>query len=109
MSSGDPASPYKLLLNGWVRDRINRLQRLSVVIGLRDQLNATLQEVDSALQVHPTAWGDPLKVLHGLRMVKYRRLIHRLVVHYAVHLDHPLVWLTSVEPVRGSPLWVGEG
>jgi|GEM_PF-5270608 len=109
MSADEPGTPYKLVLNGWVRDRIKKLQRLALVVGQRDQLNVTLGEIDSALHNQPTTWGDPLKILHGLRMVQYRRFIRRLVVRYAVHLDHPIVWLTSVEPVRGSRLWIGEG
>jgi hypothetical protein len=109
MSADESATPYKLVFNSRVRDGIKRLQRIAVLVGQRDYLNETLAEIESALQNQSTTWGDPLRIRHGLRMVEYRGFVRRLVVGYAVHLDHPLVWLTSIEPVRGSPLWIGEG
>ena len=42
-------------------------------------------------------------------MVQYRRVFEQLSVVYAVHEQHPVVWLGSVAPVLRSPLRIGDG
>jgi hypothetical protein len=109
MSAGETGPPYRLNMNGWTRDELRRLIHRSVVVGVRDRFAHSLAEIESALQHRPREWGDPVATLQGLRLTRYRRVYDRLLVTYVVHLDQPIVWLLGVEPLKKSPMWLGEG
>ncbi len=109
MSAGGPSPPYRVTMNGPTRQAIRRLIHLSVLVGARNRLLQSLQEIEAALQNHPTTWGDPYDTRKALRLVQYRRVFDQLLVRYAVHQDEPLVWLTGVSPILRSPLCIGEG
>jgi hypothetical protein len=108
MSSGD-GPPYRLTMNGTMRVHSRLLRARAVLVGALHQFTETLLEVDAALRTTPSTWGDPVNVFHQLRTTRYHRVIDRLRIVYAVHMDQPLVWLTNVIPLRGSSLRLGEG
>jgi hypothetical protein len=109
VSAGHAGTPYRLVMNGLVRESIRRLYHRSVVIGHRDRYVQTMIEIETILQQQPATWGDPFDTRPALRLTRYQRIYDRLLVRYAMHLDEPFVWLTTVIPVLKSPLKIGEG
>lgn len=109
MNSASPDPPFQLTLSDWTRENIRRWVHRSIVIGYRDRFAKILLEIESALRTNPKEWGDPIRVLSGLRLTQYRRVYEHLSVVYSVHQDHRVIWLGSVTPLHQSPLWIGDG
>jgi hypothetical protein len=108
MSTGGGA-PYRLIMNGVMRDHLRNLRARAVSVGNLHQFTQTMLAIEAALQSTPTTWGDPLNVLRHMRFTRYHWVLDRLRVIYAVHMDQPTVWLTNVIPLRRHTLWIGEG
>jgi hypothetical protein len=109
MGADEGGSPYRLTFNDWLRGRLRHLLERSVLLGTRDRFAGALTNIEMALRTIPTAWGDPIRHRDGMRMTEYRRVYERILVFYAVHDVHPIVWLTAAEPLRRSGFWAGEG
>jgi hypothetical protein len=109
MSAGGTDPPFKLSMSEWMVNRLRRLFHRAIVLGVRDQFARSMKEIETALQNEPRDWAPIAGSFEAARASRHRRVYQGLVVEYAVHLDLPVVWLTSVEPARGSALWLGEG
>jgi hypothetical protein len=57
------------------------------------------------LETCPREWGDPYHNYRELQAVGYGKTIPsaELRIEYAVHVSEPLVWLSEVRPLSGSP------
>jgi len=73
--------------------------------GLRSLLIEVLRQISDNLQSKPREWGDPYKNYRGLNAVGFGKAIlpSRIRVEYAVHNTEPLVWVSSIRPLIGSP------
>jgi hypothetical protein len=85
-----------------------QLDRLIVIAqqrGLRTLLIEVLRQTLENLETRPRDWGDPYINYRGLNAVGYGRTIlpAQLRVEYAVHNTEPLVWLSALIPLPGSP------
>ena len=109
MSTGGGSAPYRLTMNGDMRDHLRRPRARAVLVGALHQFTTTMLEVEAALQTNPASWSDPLNVLKHARFTRYHRVFDRLRIIYAVHMDQPVVWLTNDIPIWHSPLRLGEG
>jgi hypothetical protein len=109
MSAGGTDPPFQLSLSESTSDRLRRLFHRAIVLGVRDQFARSMAEIETALKNEPRTWAVVIETFEAARATRHKRAYKGLVVQYAVHLDRPVVWLTSIEPARGSPLWLGEG
>jgi hypothetical protein len=109
MAKSDGGPPFKLSFNDKTRDALRQLFRRATVVGAKDRFARAMAEVETALRTDPRSCGDPIGNLTGMRMTRYRKVHDRLRIVYAVHVEAPAVWLLTVEPLRGNPLWIGEG
>jgi hypothetical protein len=109
MSAGGTDPPFKLSMSESTSGKLRRLFHRAIVMGVRDQFARSMVEIETALKNEPRTWAVAMETLETARATRHQRVYQSLVVQYAVHLDRPIVWLTSVEPARGSALWLGEG
>jgi len=109
MSAGGSYPPFKLSMSESTSGKLRRLFHRAIVIGVRNQFARSMAEIETALQNEPRTWTVAIETLAVVRATRHERAYKGLVVQYAVHLDRPVVWLTSIEPAKGSPLWIGEG
>jgi hypothetical protein len=73
--------------------------------GLRPLFIEVLQQIMENLETQPRDWGDPYLNYRELQAVGYGKTIVSagLRVEYAIHDSRPLVWLSVVRPLIGSP------
>lgn len=109
MSTGGDGPPFQLSISESTSGKLRRLFHRAIVTGVRDQFARSMAEIETALTNEPRTWAFVIETLEAARVTRHTRVYKGLVVQYVVHLDRPLVWLTSVEPARGSGLWLGEG
>jgi hypothetical protein len=64
-----------------------------------------IRKIKENLESRPREWGDPYTNYRGLKAVGYGRTIlpARLRIEYTVHEVEPLVWISSIKPLPGSP------
>jgi len=100
----DP-SRFRIELAGQAHAHINRLVTRAEQRGLRPLLLEVLRHLMENLETRPRDWGDPYINYHTLNAVGYGRTIVRagLRVGYAVHETEPVVWVTAVKVLFGSP------
>jgi hypothetical protein len=109
MSAGGADPPFQLSMSESTSRKLRRLFHRAIVVGARDQFARSMAEIETALKNEPRTWALAVETLKAARATRHERVFKGLVVQYAVHLDRPVVWLTSIEPARGSALWLGEG
>lgn len=85
--------------------QLDRLIETARQRGLRTLLAEALREIVEHLQTRPREWGDPYTNYRGLNAVGYEQTIlpAGLRVKYAVHETEPVVWLSMIRPLSGSP------
>jgi len=66
MSKDESGSPFRLTMNDWTREKIRKLYRRSVALGVRLEFVQSMIEIEKALRSVPKAWGDPIANLTGL-------------------------------------------
>jgi hypothetical protein len=88
---------------------LDRLILLAESRGLRTLLVEVLRQMSENLKHHPREWGDPYRNYRGLDAVAYEKTIlpARIRVKYAVHNSKPLVWVSALVPLAGSPFEAG--
>ena len=64
-----------------------------------------IRQITSNLETRPREWGDPYTNFRNLNAVGFGRTIlpSKIRVQYVVHDTEPLVWITSIRPLMGSP------
>ena len=73
--------------------------------GIRTLLVEVLRELMENLETRPRDWGDPYTNYRGLNAVGYGRTIlsAQIRAEYLVHNSEPLVWISALYPLSGSP------
>lgn len=96
---------FRVELAGQARAHLERLTASAEQRGLRPLLLEVLRQVIENLEARPREWGDPYIYYRALNAVGYGRTIlpARLRVGYAVHDTEPLIWISAVVPLPGSP------
>ena len=94
--NGDP-SIYQVSLSKHVGATLKELHRRAAEQGTGQQCLAALRVIHRRLQTEPQIFGEPLFHLPALKLLIYQAIVSRLVIHYAVHQERPLVIVRSVD------------
>jgi hypothetical protein len=83
-------------MSGVVRDRVRELHRREAEAGRGQHFVSAFREIVARLQREPLEFGEPRYRLPVLRLLVRQGGIHRVVVSYAVHEVHPLVFIRGI-------------
>ena len=95
---------YFLSSSQAMRDRLLGFNRLAEAGGFLDDWVSTMRVVFERLESRPEEAGDPLGRLPLLDLTRYRLLVNRVCVFYALHDWERIVFVQGVKPVLGHPL-----
>jgi hypothetical protein len=88
-----------------IRQRIRTLIDAATARGLRADAVRAFTRIFDYLTLAPRDWGDPVRQYRGLQLTEYRGQHWRLRCRYSVHDRVPIVFLTQIVPIKGSPLF----
>ncbi len=96
---------YRVELVGQAGHHLELLTTVAEQRGLRELLKEVLNEILIHLETHPFEWGDPYTNYRGLNAVGYEVTLgtSSLRIAYAVHNTQPVVWVSRIIPLSGSP------
>jgi hypothetical protein len=98
MPEQDDGGPrYEVHASGVIVEALRRAQRRAAREGRGEKALTALRQIYRRLQDNPTAFGEPLYRLPGLRMQVRTCVVLPLLVDFAVCEDHPLVFLKNVK------------
>ena len=85
--------------------QFERLIAVAEQRGLGALLNEVFRQIWENLSARPLEWGDPYRDFDAMGAVGYGRSIlpARIRVEYAVHRTEPIVWISSIKALAGSP------
>jgi hypothetical protein len=90
--NGEPIF-FDVQLTGLARERLREMHRREAEAGRGQQLVSAFRQIVRRLQHEPLVFGDPLYRLPALRTLVCQGTVYPLIVDYAVHEDHPLVFI----------------
>ncbi len=93
-TNGEPF--YRLELSGVIRQEFRELLRRAVWEGRGPQFRQALRTIIHRLTRQPNELGEPLYRLATLRLQVRQVAVRPLLVHFAVHESHPLVFIKAV-------------
>ena len=72
---------------------------------LQPLLLEVVRQMMQNLETSPREWGDPYRNFRALQTVRYGKTIMAagLRITHVVHDTEPIVWITSIRPLFGSP------
>ncbi len=88
---------FQVRASAYVLDRFKELHAIEFAIGNGERFIQALRALYDRLRNDPNGFGEPLYRLPALKMVVHLGILARLVVHYGVHEDKPLVFIKSVD------------
>lgn len=96
---------FKVEMLGQAGPDMARLAGRAEEVGLRELYLDVLRLILECLETQPREWGDPYENYRGLNAVRYGRTVlpANIRVKYTVHNTEPLVWITSIVALPGSP------
>ena len=100
----DPSPPFELGMSDQLREKIRALGIRAGKLGFGHAFRDSVQSIFEALRLSPRAAGDPLRHRRQLKLVEYRIIRDKLIVHYTVHERIPMVTVWRFVPVLGNPL-----
>ena len=95
--NGEPLF-FDVRLTGLAKDQLREMHHREADAGRGQQLVSAFRQIVRRLQHEPLAFGDPLYRLPALRTVVCQGTVYPLIVDYAVHEDHPLVFTSRIPP-----------
>jgi hypothetical protein len=99
-----PSQPFRVVFSATSAQGIRELQRRASRQGRGEEFLAAVRQVADRLRDDPTDFGEPLYRLPALRLRVRCAVIGPLGVHFAVHEEQPVVFISSVKLLskRGS-------
>jgi hypothetical protein len=96
--------PYRVVYSAVIAQGIRALQRRASRQGRGEQFLAAARTALNRMRDDPTVFGEPLYPLPALRLRVRCAVVPPLAIHFAVHEDLPLVFVSSVKMLskRGS-------
>ncbi|MBP3957757.1 hypothetical protein J8F10_21100 [Gemmata sp. G18] len=101
-----PESPrFSVGLVGKAVEQLEQLTARAEQLDLRALLAAVYWQIIQSLETRPREWGDPFHNYRALDATSYSRAIlpAGISVEYAVHNTKPLVWISKLIVLEGSP------
>jgi hypothetical protein len=96
--------PFDIELSTAQREKIARLNRRAIGMGLGPAFVDDLRSIFERLQKSPREWGDPLFHFKELKMIMYRGIHAKISVTYGVHDRLPLVFVSRIDLILNHPL-----
>lgn len=96
---------FTVHLAGQARSEVEGLAAIAANRGLRPVFAEILRMMMANLETQPREWGDPYNNYPTLNAVSYERTVLPALVRvgYAVHNTEPLVWISTLRTIMGSP------
>ena len=96
---------FTVQLAGMAGSNLQRLTAIAEQRNLQPLLVEVLRQVLEHLETNPREWGDPFVNYRAYHAVAYGKTIAAagLRIAYAIHDSKPLVWITALRPLFGSP------
>jgi len=96
--------PYRVVNSAAIAQGIRALQRRASGQGRGEEFLAAIRTALNRMRDDPTEFGEPLYPLPALHLRVRCAVVPPLVVHFAVHDDLPIVFVSSVKLLskRGS-------
>ena len=90
---------------GFALSQLQRLRTIAKQRNLQPLLLEVVRQMMQNLETSPREWGDPYRNFRALQTVRYGKTIMAagLRITYVVHDTEPIVWITSIRPLFGSP------
>ena len=102
MGNGIPA--FRVVTPEGARAQLRDWGKVATEAGLLAAYLDDLKLLNIRLGRRPKSFGDPIYDYKNARLCLYRGLTNFLVVHYAVHVARPLVFVQSVRLRPDRPL-----
>jgi hypothetical protein len=106
MNPAQPAGQFTVRLTHEARADLSFLLERAKHVGVLSRFKTALRDSESALEVDPRGWGEPMRRYRSARLMIYHRIHDELHIVYGVHDVAPLVWVSAIEPVLSHPLRV---
>ncbi len=94
--SDDAGSRYELHSSAAIIRAFERLQLKATRTGRGNEFLAALRQIRQRLRQAPLSFGEPLYRLAALRLRVRSAVVSPVSIHFAVHEDRPLVFITAV-------------
>ncbi len=104
MSSTNGSPRYTVGISAAIREQLRAWGELAARLNRLSDYLAAVREMSERLEHAPKTWGDPLRMLHGMKVNLYRRYGPVLMVYYAVHEERPVVLVQRVVLTPNSPM-----
>jgi hypothetical protein len=89
-------SPFEVTASEAIKQAIRDLHVKAAQRGHGKQFLNALRRIHDGLRNDPNNFGDPLFRLASLKLLVFHVVVWRVVVHYGVHEEKPLVVLRYV-------------
>ena len=100
--NGEPIR-YEVVLAGLAKEQLRMSHRQEAEAGRGQKLVSAFRRIVQRLQRDPVSFGERLYRLPALQSVVYQGAIRPLVVDYAVHDDHPIVFIRGFSLLPAAP------
>lgn len=87
---------FRIECSDVLKGEIRRIHRMAATVGQGAAVTAALIEIADRLQRDPYQAGEPGYRLPALRLRLRTVVVRPIVIHYAIHQDHPIVFIKSV-------------
>jgi hypothetical protein len=94
--SSNGQGPFKVIVSEQIKETIKTLHERAKQLDQGVQFLATLRRIFERLQRDPQGFGEPLFRLPALNLMVLHVVVSRVVIHYGVHQEKPLVIIRNV-------------
>jgi hypothetical protein len=96
-SSAHGGQPFQVVYSVAIARALRQLQRHASRQGRGEDFLAAVRSVSNRLRDDPTAFGEALYRLPALRLRVRCAVVPPLGIHFAIHDDLPIVFVSSVK------------
>lgn len=97
-----PPKIYQVISSQKVLQTIKEITARAIAMGQEEQYSAALQVVYNRLSRDPNHFGEPLYRLPALKVWVRVAAVFPLIVHFAVHVEKPVVFIKGIKDITAS-------